>query len=90
MMYMADVTQVAFQLDNDSLAALDEVAAAMSHSRAEVLRIAVREMLARRREADIDARLAAGYGAGGPISEDEQSGLAEASVDALRSADLDW
>lgn len=55
-------TQVAFQLDNASLAAVDGLAARERRSRAELLRTAVREFLAERREREIDAQLATGYG----------------------------
>jgi len=85
---MGDVTQVGFQLDDESLAALDALASRDSLSRAEILRTAVRDFLARRREDDIDARLAAGYRdrpAGG-----EEAGLAEVSLHGLRAAQLDW
>ncbi|MGQ0779263.1 MAG: hypothetical protein ACT4NY_33425 [Pseudonocardiales bacterium] len=57
-------------------------------SRAEVLRAAVSEMLARRRETKIDAELAAGYGAALPTQEDEA--WADLSVEGLKAADLDW
>jgi len=85
---MGYVTQVGFQLDDESLAALDALASRDSISRAEILRTAVRDFLARRREDDIDARLAAGYRdvpAGG-----EEAQLAELSLDGLRAAQLDW
>jgi len=85
---MANVTQVAFQLDNESLRLIDERAAAESSSRAHVLRTAVRELLHRSREAAIDAQLAAGYEAHPPGAED--AAWAEASVAGLRAADLDW
>lgn len=57
-------------------------------SRAEVLRTAVNEIPARRREAEIDAELAAGYGAAPSAQEDEA--WAELSVEGLKAADLDW
>jgi len=85
---MAAVTQVAFQLDDESLRQLDELAAAQSSSRAHVLRTAVHELLVARREAAIDAQLAAGYGAQPPSVEDEA--WAQSSLDGLRAADLDW
>lgn len=85
---MGNVTQVAFQIDNASLAALDREAQRRSVARAEVLRLAVRRFLAEQREADIDARLAAGYGAL-PVG-DEQAALAELSLEGLAAADLDW
>lgn len=85
---MADVTQVAFQLDNRTLGEIDELAAAQSSSRAEVLRTAVSELLERRREAAIDAQLEAGYAAKPPSREDQA--WAELSVEGVRAADLDW
>lgn len=85
---MATATQIAFQLDDDSLRQVDELAATRSSSRAEVLRTAVHEMLLRHREAAIDAQLAAGYGERPP--DDETAAWAELSVEGLRAADLDW
>jgi predicted transcriptional regulator len=85
---MANVTQVAFQLDNESLRRIDELAAAESSSRAEVLRGAVRVLLSRHREAAIDHRLAAGYAATPPAPEEKS--WAELSVDGFRAADLEW
>lgn len=85
---MGRVTQVAFQLDDDDLGEIDNVASQQSLARAEVLRIAVRAFLAQRREAEIEARLIAGYGDRPPGREDEE--LAEVSLDGLRAADLDW
>lgn len=86
---MSDATQVAFQVDNERLAEIDELVAAHEfRSRAEALRAAVGEFLANRREARIDAQLAAGYGAVPPGPEDDV--WAEASREGLRSADLEW
>jgi len=85
---MVAVTQIAFQLDDESLRQLDELAAAQSSSRAHVLRTAVHELLVAHREAAIDAQLAAGYGAQPPSVEDEA--WAQSSLDGLRAADLDW
>ncbi len=85
---MSDLTQVAFQLDNESLAMLDALAAEESHSRAEVLRVAVREFLARRREEKIEAQLATGYGRRPPGPEDDA--LADLSVEGLRAGHLNW
>lgn len=85
---MADITQIAFQLDNESLRAVDEVAKATSRSRAAVLRSAVHELLRAERETAIDARLAAGYGAVPPGP--EAGAWAELSIEGLRDADLDW
>jgi len=85
---MSSVTQVAFQLDSSSVVELDKIAADRSSSRAEVLRTAVRELLARHREASIDAQLAAGYGVRPPDA--ESTALADVSIDGLQSTDLDW
>lgn len=85
---MREVTQVAFQLDDQSLRQIDELAAAESSSRAHILRIAVRELLMTRRDATIDAQLAAGYGELPPGPEDDA--WAESSIDGLRAAELDW
>lgn len=85
---MGYVTQVAFQLDDASLAALDSAASASASSRAEVLRTAVREYLTRRREVAIDAQLAAGYAAI-PQGADEIA-AADFAVEGLAAGDLDW
>ncbi|MCA1673859.1 MAG: ribbon-helix-helix domain-containing protein [Actinobacteria bacterium] len=85
---MSKVTQVAFQIDNETLSQIDALVSSEFPSRAEVLRTAVREMLARRREAQIDAELATGYGAQPPRREDEA--WADLSVEGLQAADLDW
>ncbi len=85
---MARVTQVAFQIDNDTLREIDSLVAREFRSRADVLRTAVHELLARRREAEIDADLAAGYGVQPPGREDEA--WAELSVEGLEAARLDW
>jgi predicted transcriptional regulator len=85
---MPNVTQVAFQLDNESLRRIDELAVAGCSSRAEVLRGAVRAFLNTHREAAIDDQLAAGYAAVPPGP--EENSWAELSVDGVRAADLDW
>lgn len=85
---MSNVTQVAFQIDNDSLVEIDQEAQRRAVSRAEVLRLAVRRFLAAQREADIDARLAAGYGVA-PITAAEDV-LADVSLEGLVAGDLDW
>lgn len=86
---MSGSTQVAFQIDDERLAEIDAlVAAAEFKSRAEALRAAVAELLARRREARIDAQLAAGYAVVPPGPEDDV--WAEASRDGLRAANLEW
>lgn len=85
---MGKVTQVAFQIDNDSLAEVDREARRRAVPRAEVLRLAVRGFLAAQREVDIDARLAAGYGVA-PVEAAEDV-LADLSLEGLVAADLDW
>lgn len=84
---MGAVTQVAFQLDNASVAAIDAMAARESRSRAEVLRLAVAELLKRQREAEIDAQLEAGYAAVPP--NDEDLAFAEVGRKGLKAAKLD-
>lgn len=85
---MAQVTQVAFQMDSAAVETLDALAAETSVSRASLLRTAVAELLARRREAAIDAALASGYGDVHPG--EEQVAWAERSKEGLATADLDW
>jgi len=85
---MRDVTQVGFQLDDESLAELDALASRDALSRAEMLRTAVRDFLARKREDDIDARLAAGYRDVPPSIEEDE--MAEVSLLGLRAGQLDW
>lgn len=85
---MSRSTQVAFQLDDAALAAVDELATERSLSRAAVLRTAVHDLLARQREANIDAALAAGYGHSPPGA--ETAAWAELSVEGLEAGDLDW
>lgn len=88
---MSKVTQVAFQIDNETLDQVDALVSSEFRSRAEVLRAAVREMLARRREAEIDADLAAGYGVRPPDQENQEDKVwADLSVEGLQAADLDW
>jgi metal-responsive CopG/Arc/MetJ family transcriptional regulator len=86
---MSDSTQVAFQVDNDRLAEIDNLVATHRYrSRAEALRAAVAEFIARRREEQIDAELEAGYAA--VPQTDEERALAAASIDGLRASDLEW
>lgn len=85
---MSDVTQIAFQIDNESLAVLDEVAEHEAQPRAQVLRTAVREFLMRKREEEIEARLIAGYADHPPGAEEDA--FAEVSVEGLQAARLDW
>lgn len=85
---MSHSTQVAFQLDDGALAAIDEMAAERSLPRAAILRAAVHDLLARQREASIDNALAEGYGQAPPSA--ETAAWAELSVEGLETADLDW
>lgn len=80
--------QIAFQLDHESLAEVDRLAGGEFASRAQVIRTAVHEWLARRREAQIDAALAAGYGAE-PVGT-EVGDWADLSVEGLEAGALDW
>jgi Arc/MetJ-type ribon-helix-helix transcriptional regulator len=82
------MTQVAFQLPDEDLAAIDALIPDQFPSRAEALRIAVRLWLKELEERRIDAALAAGYGLLPPT--DEETEWAEMSVEALGLADLDW
>ena len=85
---MADVTQIAFQIDNESLRELDRLAASEFSSRADAVRTAVHQLLRQRREAAIDAQLEAGYAAVPPGP--EEAAWAELSIEGLRTAELDW
>lgn len=85
---MGKPIQVAFQLDAESLAEVDRLAGGEFASRAQVIRIAVHEWLARRREAQVDAALAAGYGAE-PVGT-EVDAWADLSIEGLEAGKLDW
>lgn len=85
---MSSVTQIAFQIDDEMLSLLDGVAASAAQSRAEVLRAAVREFLARRAEEEIDARMVAGYAETPPGSEEDA--FASASLAGFKAMNLDW
>jgi predicted transcriptional regulator len=80
--------QVAIQIDAKVVVELDRLAGEGHRSRAEVVRLAVGEWLARQREAATDAALARGYD-DLPPGGDERA-WADVSVDGLRAADLDW
>ncbi len=86
---MSGFTQVAFKLSDEELEQLDTAVPEEFPSRAAVLRAAVHEWLERRRQAQIDAALQAGYDA---VPEDHAmtAGLTQASAQALADADLDW
>jgi Arc/MetJ-type ribon-helix-helix transcriptional regulator len=85
---MGHSTQIAFQLDDESLAQVDRLVGTEFSSRAGVIRAAVQAWLAERREREIDAQLEAGYAAvpQGP----EVRAFAEISIRGLAAADLDW
>lgn len=85
---MDNVKQVAFQIDIDSLAAIDALTPSEFSSRAEVIRVAVHDWLARRREEAVDAALAKGYGIS-PTGTEEDA-WADRSLEGLEAANLDW
>lgn len=85
---MGKLTQVAFQLDAATVSEVDALATEAAVSRASVLRTAVAELLARRREAAIDAELERGYEKHPPG--EEQVAWAEVSREGLTAAHLDW
>jgi Arc/MetJ-type ribon-helix-helix transcriptional regulator len=82
------MTQVAFQLPDEHLAAIDAMVPDEYASRAEAIRAAVAQWLRQIEEKRIDAALAAGY-AVVPLGE-EESAWAEISVEALDMAGLEW
>src|SRR5262249_55860424 len=67
---MGKTTQVAFQIDDESLAEIDALVTSQYRSRAEVIRVALHDWLARRRSEQVDAALARGYEVT-PIGPDE-------------------
>lgn len=82
------VIQVAFQLPNEDLRAIDALVPDQFPSRAEALRSAVRLWLKQIEEQRIDAALTAGYDllpTGG-----EEKEWAEISAEALAGVHLDW
>jgi len=82
------VTQVAFQLPDKDLEAIDALVPGEFPSRAEALRSAVKMWLREIEEKRIDSALAAGYRLLPAGDEEEQ--WAEVSVEALDMAQLDW
>ncbi len=82
------MTQVAFQLPDEDLAAIDALVPDPFSSRAEALRAAVKLWLRDIEERRIDAALAAGYQVLPPGREEEQ--WAEISRQAVDGARLDW
>lgn len=80
--------QVAFQLPDEDLEAIDALVPEQFSSRAEALRMAVRLWLKQIEEQRIDAALAAGYELLAPG--DAEKEWAEISAEALAGAHLDW
>lgn len=85
---MSGTTQVAFQIDNASLAEVDALVVGRYRSRAEVIRLAVAEWLATRRAEQVDEALARGYEVTPTGTEEDE--WAELSVQGLRAGELDW
>lgn len=85
---MGKTTQVAFQIDDDSLTEIDALVTGQYRSRAEVIRVAVHDWLARRHAEQVDVVLARGYGVT-PTGPDEDV-WAELSVQGLEAGELDW
>lgn len=85
---MGDVKQIAFQIDTQSLAEIDALTPSEFSSRAEVIRVAVHDWLARRRAEAVDAALAKGYGIS-PEGEPEDA-WAGISLEGLEASNLDW
>jgi len=85
---MGKVKQVAFQIDVSTLRAIDALKGKEFSSRAEVIRVAVDEWLARRRNKEVDKALAKGYG--DMPQADEESVWADLSLEGLKDAKLDW
>jgi Arc/MetJ-type ribon-helix-helix transcriptional regulator len=82
------VTQVAFQLPDEDLEAIDALVPAEYPSRAEALRSAVKMWLRHIEDQRIDSALAAGYRLLPPGEAEDQ--WAEISVETLDKAQLDW
>ncbi len=85
---MGKAKQVAIQIDVESLNEIDALKGKEFSSRAEVIRVAVHEWLARRRAREVDAALERGYGATPPSG--EESVWADLSLEGLQDAKLDW
>jgi Arc/MetJ-type ribon-helix-helix transcriptional regulator len=88
MLYDNPVIQVAFQLPDEDLEAIDALVPDKFSSRAEALRIAVRLWLRQIEEQRIDAALAAGYDLLPPSG--EEKAWAEISSEALAGTHLEW
>lgn len=85
---MSKVKQIALQIDTESLAAIDALTPSEYPSRAEVIRVAVHDWLARRRAEAVDDALAKGYGVL-PQGQEEDV-WAERSLEGLEASQLDW
>lgn len=85
---MGKSKQIAFQIDIDSLNAVDALKGAEFSSRAEIIRVAVEDWLARRRAKLLDEALEKGYRANPQT--DESNAWADLSVEGLEDAKLDW
>jgi len=86
---MADVTRVAFQLDNRDLERLDEKVPGSYPSRAAALRAGVRDWLDRQRNAELDETLELAYA---DVPEDPRvtEAVIRSSRNAIVKAHLDW
>ncbi|HUO47156.1 MAG TPA: ribbon-helix-helix domain-containing protein [Acidimicrobiia bacterium] len=82
------MTQVAFQLPDEDLQAIDEMVPGLFASRAEALRAAVKLWLAAIEEQRIDAALARGYEVVQPGHDEEE--WAEISRQSLAQSQLEW
>jgi Arc/MetJ-type ribon-helix-helix transcriptional regulator len=82
------MTQVAFQLPDEDLEAIDAMVPGEFASRAEALRDAVRQWLKGIEEQRIDAALAVGYSLV-PQGADEAA-WADLSIEGLAAGELDW
>jgi Arc/MetJ-type ribon-helix-helix transcriptional regulator len=80
--------QVAFQLPEQDLEAIDALVPESFPSRAEALRRAVRMWLRQIEEGRIDAALAAGYGLIPPGG--DEKAWSEISQASLAAAELEW
>ncbi|MGH2707728.1 MAG: ribbon-helix-helix protein, CopG family [Actinomycetota bacterium] len=85
---MSKAKQVAFQIDNEDLEAIDALTVSEFASRAEVIRVAIHDWLARRRAEAVDAALAEGYRLYPPSGPEEA--WADRSLEGLDAAHLDW
>lgn len=85
---MAKSRQIAFQIDDEALEAIDALTPSEFSSRAEVIRVAIRDWLGRRRAEAVDEALAKGYGLNPPSGPEEV--WADRSLEGLDAAHLDW